>query len=256
MARLQAGVRHHRPATAWCCSSRSAACCFAEHLENALFLGIAVSIYYALRRAEGFKLRVLTRGRRWQPSELTEGEPTRAGEITVLNLQGELFFAAAEELQAELMRMLDSARARDRAARARGLQHGRHHRRSARRTSPSERASAAAACSCAACARACTARSSAQAWCRDRRGCVVQGGARDPGVHEARRGVRASGGSRVESAPPAIFGVAPEDQAEWSSRETARSSQAAPRSRRVGCSHDPPQCCCRLWDDRSQAPLT
>jgi SulP family sulfate permease len=77
----------------------------AEHLENALFVGIAVSIYYALRRAEGFKLRALSEGADGSLSELSENEPER--EIAVLNLQGELFFAAAEELQNELLRMLE-----------------------------------------------------------------------------------------------------------------------------------------------------
>jgi sulfate permease, SulP family len=97
----------------------------AEHLENALFLGIAVSVYYALRRAEGFKLRVLKEapdGTLHEVSELGPRQATAAGlpfgatsadargEVAVLNLQGELFFAAAEELQAELMRLLETAR--------------------------------------------------------------------------------------------------------------------------------------------------
>jgi SulP family sulfate permease len=83
-----------------------------EHLENALFLGIAVSIYFALRRAEGFKLRVLTFGEDGGLRELPERDLSSADEVTVLNLQGELFFAAAEELQAELLRVLDTTRAR------------------------------------------------------------------------------------------------------------------------------------------------
>jgi anti-anti-sigma regulatory factor len=37
----------------------------------------------------------------------TGGERSAAGEISVLNLQGELFFAAAEVLQAELIGLLD-----------------------------------------------------------------------------------------------------------------------------------------------------
>ncbi len=79
----------------------------AEHLENALFVGIAVSIYYALRRAEGFKLRALQEGPDGSLSELMEPEKTRRS-VLILNLQGELFFAAAEELQSELTRMLDA----------------------------------------------------------------------------------------------------------------------------------------------------
>jgi SulP family sulfate permease len=89
-----------------------AAVLFVEHLENALFIGIAASFYYALRRAEGFKLRVLTFGEDGSLRELPERDLSRADEVTVLNLQGELFFAAAEELQAELMRVLDTTRAR------------------------------------------------------------------------------------------------------------------------------------------------
>lgn len=81
---------------------------FTEHLENALFIGIAVSIYYALRRAEGFKLRALYEGEDGGLRELPEDELSRVSDVLVLNLQGELFFAAADELQAELLRMLDT----------------------------------------------------------------------------------------------------------------------------------------------------
>ena len=86
-----------------------AAVLLAEHLENALFLGIAVSVYYALRRAEGFKLRVLAETPEGSLREVPELDPRHAGVVTVLNLQGELFFAAAEELQAELVRLLETS---------------------------------------------------------------------------------------------------------------------------------------------------
>jgi SulP family sulfate permease len=79
---------------------------FAEHLENALFVGIGTSVYFALRRAEGFKLRLLVEtedGALREESEIGSDH----GEITVVNLQGELYFAAAEELQAELLRIFD-----------------------------------------------------------------------------------------------------------------------------------------------------
>ena len=92
-----------------------------EHLENALLIGVAVSIFYALRRAEGFKLRVLdvamdggihesddARPGRLLPREESE-EGTLPPEVTLLNLQGELYFAAAEELQTELKRVLAAA---------------------------------------------------------------------------------------------------------------------------------------------------
>jgi SulP family sulfate permease len=78
-----------------------------EHLENALFLGIAFSIYHALRRAEGFKLRVMTEHADGSLSEAASDEPSASSEVCLLNLQGELYFAAAEELQAELRRQLD-----------------------------------------------------------------------------------------------------------------------------------------------------
>lgn len=80
----------------------------AEHLESALLVGVATSIYYALRRAEGFKLRVLEEGPDGSLHEDAVLEPHRRPEVTVLNLQGELFFAAAEELSAELLRVLDT----------------------------------------------------------------------------------------------------------------------------------------------------
>jgi SulP family sulfate permease len=82
---------------------------FAEHLENALFFGIAVSVYYALRRAEGFKLRVLSVAPDGSLRELSELDPKQGSEVTMLNLQGELFFAAAEELQFELVRLLETS---------------------------------------------------------------------------------------------------------------------------------------------------
>jgi SulP family sulfate permease len=75
----------------------------AEHLENALLVGVALSMYSALRRAEGFKLRELIEG---PDGRLVEGAATTHSEIAVLNLQGELFFAAADELAAELTRVL------------------------------------------------------------------------------------------------------------------------------------------------------
>jgi sulfate permease, SulP family len=75
----------------------------AEHLENALLVGVALSIYSALRRAEGFKLRELVEG---PDGALIEGTLPGDGAIAVLNLQGELFFAAADELAAGLRRVL------------------------------------------------------------------------------------------------------------------------------------------------------
>lgn len=79
----------------------------AEHLENALAVGVAMSIYYALRRAEGFKLRVLDEGADGSLRECADESAHRERSVIVLNLQGELFFAAAEELQSELLRVLN-----------------------------------------------------------------------------------------------------------------------------------------------------
>jgi SulP family sulfate permease len=81
---------------------------FAEHLENALFMGIGVSIVAALMRAEGFRLRVLEETQDGLLREIPSDRGGRLPEVTLLNLQGELFFAAAEELQAELVRKLDA----------------------------------------------------------------------------------------------------------------------------------------------------
>lgn len=78
------------------------------HLENALFIGIGVSVYFALRRAEGFKLRVLVPTEDGSWSEIEDVAHERAPGVLLLNLQGELFFAAAEELQTGLLRVLDS----------------------------------------------------------------------------------------------------------------------------------------------------
>jgi SulP family sulfate permease len=77
-----------------------------EHLENALFLGIALSIYFALRRAEGFKLRVMSEHADGSLREEGPEQSHAQSDVCLLNLQGELYFAAAEELQAELRRQL------------------------------------------------------------------------------------------------------------------------------------------------------
>lgn len=77
---------------------------FAEHLEKALFVGIATSVYSALRRAEGFKLRALSETPEGGLREDVDVADDPDALVVVLNLQGELYFAAAEELQAELVR--------------------------------------------------------------------------------------------------------------------------------------------------------
>jgi len=84
-----------------------AAVLLGEHLEYALFIGIGVSVFYALRRAEGFKLRALEEGSDGILRETSRDESPSHGAVTLLNLQGELFFAAAEELQQELVKEVD-----------------------------------------------------------------------------------------------------------------------------------------------------
>lgn len=76
------------------------------HLEYALFLGIAVSIIQALRRAEGFRLAMIepTPEGHWQESPL---EFYRCGEVVAIDLQGELYFAGAEVLESRLKAIFD-----------------------------------------------------------------------------------------------------------------------------------------------------
>lgn len=76
-----------------------------QHLQYALFAGIAVAIAQALRRAEGFKLALLEAG---PGGHLFEKplHPSHAGEVVAIALQGELFFAAAEVLERRLRELL------------------------------------------------------------------------------------------------------------------------------------------------------
>ena len=85
-----------------------------EHLETALIVGVWLSLYFALRRAEGFKMRIMKFDAEGALREVPEpdGSFTEAGEVTVLNLQGELFFAAADELQTELLKLFNDTKTR------------------------------------------------------------------------------------------------------------------------------------------------
>jgi sulfate permease, SulP family len=76
-----------------------------EHLQYALFAGIAMAIYQALRRAEGFKLTVLEEDAAGHLFERPLVPADRA-EVLVVALQGELFFAAAEVLDRRLRELL------------------------------------------------------------------------------------------------------------------------------------------------------
>jgi len=71
-------------------------------LAYALFLGVALSIVGALRRAEGVKVMMLKEdGNGSLVEEPYKGQET--GSVVALDVQGELFFAAAEELEHKLM---------------------------------------------------------------------------------------------------------------------------------------------------------
>ncbi len=78
-----------------------------SHLEWALFLGVAVAIYQALRRAGSFKLTVLEERPDGSFLERPGVHPREVGQIALLNLQGEMFFAGAETLEHRLCEMLD-----------------------------------------------------------------------------------------------------------------------------------------------------
>ena len=72
-----------------------------EHLQYALFAGIAFAISFALRRAEGVKMSILEEdGRGGLIERPLDHAPGR--EVIALEVQGELFFAAAEELERRL----------------------------------------------------------------------------------------------------------------------------------------------------------
>jgi SulP family sulfate permease len=85
---------------------------FVEHLETALILGVWLSLYFALRRAEGFKMQIMKFDEEGALRAAREGDPGGDSEVAVVNLQGELFFAAADEIQAGLLKLLDGSRAR------------------------------------------------------------------------------------------------------------------------------------------------
>jgi sulfate permease, SulP family len=77
-----------------------------EHLQYALFAGIAMSIVQALRRAEGFKLVGLELDGRGMLLERPL-EETQGSRVVAIDLQGELFFAAADVLETRLVAILN-----------------------------------------------------------------------------------------------------------------------------------------------------
>jgi SulP family sulfate permease len=79
----------------------------ATHLEYALLLGVGVSIFQALRRAEGFNLELLAEGPNGHLVELPLEAPP-GGRVVAIDLQGELFFAGAEVLEQRLKAIYES----------------------------------------------------------------------------------------------------------------------------------------------------
>lgn len=79
----------------------------ATHLEYALLAGVAVSIFQALRRAEGFNLDLLQEGPDGHLVELPL-ETAKCGRVVAIDLQGELFFAGAEVLEQRLKAIFDN----------------------------------------------------------------------------------------------------------------------------------------------------
>lgn len=77
-------------------------------LAYALFFGVGVSVFQAIRRAEGFKLALLVENDHGQLVEEPLVASSSVGPIVTLDLQGELFFAAAEELEHKLKAVLES----------------------------------------------------------------------------------------------------------------------------------------------------
>lgn len=75
-------------------------------LHYALFVGIAVSVVLALRRAEGVRLAMLDHGEDGELMERPLVVDPKARVIAV-DLQGELFFATAESLEKRLCAVLD-----------------------------------------------------------------------------------------------------------------------------------------------------
>jgi SulP family sulfate permease len=76
-----------------------------EHLQYALFAGIALAVSYALRRAEGFKLTRLDADAHGRVVERPLDDAA-GPDVLAIALEGELFFAAAEELERRLAGLL------------------------------------------------------------------------------------------------------------------------------------------------------
>jgi len=78
-----------------------------SHLEVALFLGIALAIGLALKRAEGFKMSQLVETDNAFTLEEIPLTDKPCGVVAVIDLKGEMFFAAAEEFEHRLRFVLE-----------------------------------------------------------------------------------------------------------------------------------------------------
>jgi SulP family sulfate permease len=75
-----------------------------QRLEYALFLGVGMAVFQALRRAEGFKLVLLQEDRDGSLHEHPL-DTSHCPELMIIDVQGELFFASADKLERLLKRI-------------------------------------------------------------------------------------------------------------------------------------------------------
>jgi SulP family sulfate permease len=89
----------------WVLAATFAGVLLFPHLEYALFLGVFLSIAAALKKAEGFRLKRLFED---EAGHLIEEDLVldKCGEVATIDVQGEMFFAAAEDLEHQLKNVL------------------------------------------------------------------------------------------------------------------------------------------------------
>jgi SulP family sulfate permease len=104
IAKMRLIVQSTRP-DRWVLATTFAGVLLFPNLEYALFLGVFLSIAGALKKAEGFKLKVLCED---EHGNIVEQDltPEHVKKVTTLDLQGEMFFAAAEEIENQLKAIL------------------------------------------------------------------------------------------------------------------------------------------------------
>ena len=104
IAKMRLIVQATRP-DRWVLATTFAGVLLFSNLEYALFLGVMLSIIGALKKAEGFKLKVLCDD---EDGNIIEQDlkPEHINKVTTIDLQGEMFFAAAEEIENRLKAIL------------------------------------------------------------------------------------------------------------------------------------------------------